>query len=150
MIITGHYHHMTTMDEHATWRKLTHLLSRFPFKWQGSLLYIYLSYKHFNSLLKCTHWKRIISLPYVYYVEASVASNWTCTSCNIPLSYSRGPREWSKQLPPLREYDSYFTQGYGVVGEFWTLYRSKSIQAHVLAVAYGLSAHDTKEYCIIS
>ena len=62
-VVIKDYYHMTIIDENVNWKKLTYLLSFFALNPRGPYLYICLCFNILNSLLKRTHWRKMISLP---------------------------------------------------------------------------------------
>ena len=66
MIVIEDNYHMTRMNENMNWMKLKHLVKFImrSCKPQGALLYIYLYCRFLNSLPSCTHYRKVIPLPY--------------------------------------------------------------------------------------
>ena len=69
VIMEDHYH-MTTMDENMNWMKPTHMLSSCFSKVEGRMLYNTSTFaaNFLKAIFECTHSRKIILLPYVYYV----------------------------------------------------------------------------------
>ena len=68
MVVIEDYYHMTILDENIN--QMKHVLSKFSLSLRALwLLYIYLYFRILNSLFECIHQRKIIPLPYVYYVH---------------------------------------------------------------------------------